>query len=154
MTSTQTTAPAAGRSADVAAFWPHVRRCVGWLDAHNGTGREETAMRLLKLSEEVGETVQAYLGAVGQNPRKGTTHTPADVADELCDVIITAAVALHRFADAPEQHMADCLTRRGARLKALTAAAPLIEGPAGPPEWCSCDGYAEGPCPAHPNPDH
>jgi NTP pyrophosphatase (non-canonical NTP hydrolase) len=49
---------------------------------------------MLKLSEEVGEVAEAVIGATGQNPRKGTSHTWDDVQSELCDVIITAAVAL------------------------------------------------------------
>lgn len=31
---------------------------------------------------------------LGQNPRKGITHDTADLAGELCDVIVTAGVAL------------------------------------------------------------
>jgi hypothetical protein len=34
------------------------------------------------------------IGATGQNPRKGITHTWEDVQGELCDVVITALVAL------------------------------------------------------------
>ncbi|MFC4496895.1 MazG-like family protein [Streptomyces ovatisporus] len=81
--------------------WATVRRLVDWLDTANGHGEQETAMRLMKLGEETGEVMQAYIGTAGQNPRKGRTHTAADVADELCDVILTAAVALHRFTDDP-----------------------------------------------------
>lgn len=47
-------------------------------------------MSLFKLSEEVGEVSQAYTGVCGANPRKGTTHTWDDVADEVSDVAITA----------------------------------------------------------------
>jgi NTP pyrophosphatase (non-canonical NTP hydrolase) len=86
-----------------------IRRLVDWLDQANGTDEHETTLRLLKLSEEVGEVSQAYIGYVGQNPRKGQTHSAADVADELCDVAVTALVALHRFTDTPEQHFADKL---------------------------------------------
>jgi NTP pyrophosphatase (non-canonical NTP hydrolase) len=74
-------------------------RLVGWLDRQNGRSQHEISMRLLKLVEESGEVAQAYIGSVGQNPRKGVTHTSADVADELCDVIITAMVALVSVAD-------------------------------------------------------
>lgn len=81
--------------------WAAVRRLVEWLDSANGHGEHETAMRLMKLAEESGEVMQAYIGATGQNPRKGRTHTYEDVADELCDVILTAAIALHRFSDDP-----------------------------------------------------
>ncbi|MEU1530353.1 MazG-like family protein [Streptomyces fagopyri] len=64
--------------------------------AHDG--REELLLRILKLSEEVGEVAQAVIGATGQNPRKGTTHTWDDVRSELCDVVITGLVALRTLA--------------------------------------------------------
>ncbi|MGV9352353.1 MazG-like family protein [Streptomyces misionensis] len=79
--------------------WLPVFRLVGWLDRENGRGQQEISLRLLKLVEEAGEVAQAYIGTVGQNPRKGVTHTTTDVADELCDVIITAMVALTSIAD-------------------------------------------------------
>ncbi|PWI43288.1 MazG-like family protein [Streptomyces sp. ICBB 8177] len=84
-----------------AVLWPVTARIVATLNATNGTGPHETAMRLLKVTEEAGEASAAYIGMTGQNPRKGTTHTPGDVADELCDVIIAAAVALHAFTPHP-----------------------------------------------------
>ncbi|WP_314414190.1 MazG-like family protein [Streptomyces sp. DSM 40484] len=84
-----------------AALWPTAARITEVLDLANGTGEHETAMRLLKVVEEAGEASAAYIGLTGQNPRKGITHTPRDVADELCDVIIAAAVALHAFSAAP-----------------------------------------------------
>src|SRR5947209_18993413 len=78
--------------------WETVTRLVDWLDGHNrdsGIAPEVTRLlRVLKLSEEVGETTQAVIGALGANPRKGTTHSWSDVEHELCDVIITAMVAL------------------------------------------------------------
>ncbi|CAL9551260.1 hypothetical protein SUDANB70_04474 [Streptomyces sp. enrichment culture] len=46
---------------------------------------------------------QAVVGATGQNPRKGTTHTWDDVRSEVCDVAVTALIALRTLApDAPE----------------------------------------------------
>ncbi|KOU99098.1 MazG-like family protein [Streptomyces sp. XY533] len=95
--------------------WATFGRLVGWLDAENGTGEHERSMRLIKLTEEVGEVSQAYVGMVGQNPRKGVTHTAADVADELCDVIVTAAVALHGFTDDPAGTLAAKLDAVAAR---------------------------------------
>jgi NTP pyrophosphatase (non-canonical NTP hydrolase) len=78
--------------------WDTVASLVDWLDGHNrdnGVPPEVTRLlRVLKLSEEVGETTQAVIGALGANPRKGTTHSWNDVEHELCDVIITAMVAL------------------------------------------------------------
>ncbi|MER6558204.1 MazG-like family protein [Streptomyces sp. NPDC001027] len=65
-------------------------------------GLDGLLLRVLKLSEEVGEVAQAVIGATGQNPRKGVTHTWDDVQSELCDVIITALVALRTLTpDAP-----------------------------------------------------
>ncbi|MFF6976240.1 MazG-like family protein [Streptomyces sp. NPDC008343] len=84
-----------------AVLWPVTARIVTALNTANGTGEHETAMRLMKVIEEAGEASAAYIGVTGQNPRKGVTHTAADVADELCDVIIAAAVALHAFTGTP-----------------------------------------------------
>jgi hypothetical protein len=35
----------------------------------------EKLLRIMKLTEETGEVMQAIIGAMGQNPRKGVTHT-------------------------------------------------------------------------------
>ncbi|MEU3959809.1 MazG-like family protein [Streptomyces buecherae] len=85
------------------ALWEAARAAVAWLDAANATRdrAEETALRLLKLAEETGEVMNAYTGLTGHNPRKGVTHERADVAAELCDVILTAAVVLYSFSDDP-----------------------------------------------------
>jgi NTP pyrophosphatase (non-canonical NTP hydrolase) len=96
--------------------WPTIAGLVAWLDDANEPSDHETAMRLMKLSEEVGEVTEAYIGYIGQNPRKGVTHTASDVADELCDVIVTAMVALNLFAGDPEQHLADKLAKIAARV--------------------------------------
>ncbi|MEU0083564.1 MazG-like family protein [Streptomyces sp. NPDC006274] len=75
--------------------WESVGRLHAWLGENNAHPPEqEVLLRVLKLSEEVGEVAQAVIGAKGQNPRKGTTHSWQDVESELCDVIITAMVAL------------------------------------------------------------
>lgn len=74
--------------------WSTIRSLVDWLDSKNGRSDAEISLRILKLTEEAGEVAQAWIGVQGQNPRKGVTHTMVDVQDELCDVIVTAAVAL------------------------------------------------------------
>lgn len=63
-----------------------------WIDAGNAHRDPEarTWGRLAKLSEEEGEVIGAYIGATGQNPRKGVTHSTADVLEELLDVAVTA----------------------------------------------------------------
>ncbi|GGW30944.1 MazG-like family protein [Streptomyces xantholiticus] len=75
--------------------WETVGRLHAWLHENSKYPPEqEVLLRVLKLSEEVGEVAQAVIGTKGQNPRKGTTHSWQDVESELCDVIITAMVAL------------------------------------------------------------
>ncbi|MBP2704435.1 MazG-like family protein [Microbispora sp. RL4-1S] len=97
--------------------WPSLTALVDWLNTTNGSGAHETSMRLLKLVEEAGEVAAAYIGTVGQNPRKGRTHTYEDVAAELCDVALTALVALHSFTPDPQAtftaHLAGVAARVG-----------------------------------------
>ncbi|MFK0109311.1 MazG-like family protein [Streptomyces sp. NPDC091217] len=109
-----------------AVLWPVTCRIVKALNTANGidmfnddAGGHEAAMRLLKVTEEAGEASAAYIGMTGQNPRKGTTHTTADVADELCDVIIAAAVALHCFTVAPAAALEAKLHAAARRLNAI-----------------------------------
>ena len=88
----QPTRPGNAPSPDV---WSSIDALWNWLDANRPHGgREGLLLRMLKLSEEVGEVAEAVIGATGQNPRKGVTHTWDDVQGELCDVVITALVAL------------------------------------------------------------
>ncbi|MGW7242143.1 MazG-like family protein [Streptomyces sp. NPDC054804] len=76
-------------------MWPTVDGLWARLEATRvHAGPEGVLLRILKLSEEVGEVAEAVIGATGQNPRKGVTHTWDDVQGELCDVAITALVAL------------------------------------------------------------
>jgi NTP pyrophosphatase (non-canonical NTP hydrolase) len=65
---------------------------VGRLYAFHGDVPAE--VRLLKLTEEVGEVAYAFIGMHGLNARKGVCRTRDDLLDELADVIITAAVAM------------------------------------------------------------
>lgn len=66
-----------------------------WIDDANIDRDPEarTWGRLAKLAEESGEVIAAYIGATGQNPRKGVANTMDDVAEELLDVAITALCA-------------------------------------------------------------
>ncbi|MFF8100111.1 MazG-like family protein [Streptomyces sp. NPDC016640] len=95
--------------------WSTIQGLVAWLDRENGRSDSEIGLRILKLSEEVGEVAQAWIGVRGQNPRKGITHSTADVADELCDVIVTAAVALASISDDPAAHLDGKLAKIAAR---------------------------------------
>ncbi|WP_433294405.1 hypothetical protein ACQP2F_33020 [Actinoplanes sp. CA-030573] len=74
-------------------IWAAIAASRAWLDDHNGTAEPELGLRILKIVEEAGEAAAAWIGTVGQNPRKGVTHGRQDVADELGDVAFTALVA-------------------------------------------------------------
>ncbi|PWD50654.1 hypothetical protein C8046_08295 [Serinibacter arcticus] len=79
-----------------------------WIDA-GSTGRDAEAVtwgRLAKVSEEQGEVIAAYIGATGQNPRKGVTHTIDDVVEELLDVALTALAAVEHLRGAPGDSLA------------------------------------------------
>lgn len=68
-----------------------------WLDTHaesEPSWRVTILMRILKVQEEAGEVASAVVGATGQNPRKGVTHSWHDVMEELTDVAVTAMVAM------------------------------------------------------------
>jgi len=81
----------------------HITELASVLSARNGDGRAEMTAQMLKLSEEVGEVAQAWIGYIGQNPRKGVTHTLEDVMSELADVAITALVGIARLDRDPER---------------------------------------------------
>ncbi|MER7850649.1 NUDIX domain-containing protein [Kitasatospora sp. NPDC096077] len=51
-------------------------------------------LQVVKIQEEAGEVAEALLGVLGANPRKGVSHSTADLQGELCDVITAAMVAL------------------------------------------------------------
>jgi NTP pyrophosphatase (non-canonical NTP hydrolase) len=69
------------------------------------------AFRVLKLTEEAGEAAEALIGATGQNPRKGVTHTMDDLAHELCDVALTALLALAETISDPDAYFARHIAR-------------------------------------------
>ncbi|MDQ1019006.1 MazG-like family protein [Streptomyces afghaniensis] len=92
-------------------LWAQVERLRDWLDeeAPPAEAGDVRLLRILKISEELGEVAEAYHGATGANPRKGASHTFDDVNKELADVIVTAMVALATTADKPGQLLAEHL---------------------------------------------
>lgn len=80
-----------------------VDAAVGWLDAHHGSGPQQQTMRILKVTEEAGEAASAWIGVQGQNPRKGVTHSPREVADELADVALASFVAIRSLGFDPAE---------------------------------------------------
>ena len=94
---------------------------VGKLHAHYRDVPVE--IRLLKLTEEVGETAEAFMGVHGLNSRKGVCRSRDDLLDELADVIISAAVAMSGVtgdADEARSHLER-------RLATVTARAGLVD---------------------------
>ncbi|MDH6216600.1 MazG-like family protein [Streptomyces pseudovenezuelae] len=92
--------------------WATIDELWTWLEANRPAGGEAgMLLRMLKLSEEVGEVAEAVIGATGQNPRKGITHTWDDVQAELCDVVITALVALRTLTPDTREVFAHHLAR-------------------------------------------
>ncbi|MCT9080320.1 MazG-like family protein [Streptomyces fulvoviolaceus] len=93
-------------------IWKSIDALWTWLEADQPVGgREGMLLRMLKLSEEVGEVAEAVIGVTGQNPRKGVTHTWEDVQSELCDVVITALVALRTLTPDTREVFSRHLTR-------------------------------------------
>jgi hypothetical protein len=93
--SLQAVARAAWDAGNMDDAWGTIDEIIKWLDADSTLGPEiNKLIRIMKLTEEAGEVTQAVIGTLGQNPRKGVTHTWEDVQAELCDVIVTAMVAL------------------------------------------------------------
>jgi NTP pyrophosphatase (non-canonical NTP hydrolase) len=85
-----------------------------WIDTANSAKDPEAQLwgRVAKVAEEVGEVGEAWIdalaissgkliaamiGATGQNPRKGQTHTMDDVTKELLDVALTALCAVEHL---------------------------------------------------------
>lgn len=101
-----------------------VRVATAWLDEHQGRGREQQTVRILKLVEEAGEAARAWIGVIGQNPRKGVTHTVDDVAAELADTAITALVAIESLGLDAGTVLAECAAKVLSRLDGLPPAQP------------------------------
>ncbi|MFG1954393.1 MazG-like family protein [Micromonospora sp. NPDC048830] len=97
-------------------IWDSVRVSRGWLDATNGVGDAELTCRILKLTEEAGEVAGAWIGTLGQNPRKGVTHTRDDVAAELADVAFTALVAIESLGFDARSALAQCAAKVRSRI--------------------------------------
>src|SRR3954467_5462763 len=99
-----------------------VHAAANWLDEHNGAHDAEHPARTPKATEEHGEAAAAWIGATGQNPRKGTTHNYADVAAELGDVAFAALVAI----DSLGHHPATILRRCAAKVTGRVEPVPVV----------------------------
>jgi NTP pyrophosphatase (non-canonical NTP hydrolase) len=92
-------------------IWDAARRWQQFLDDQNGNDPLEIACRIMKINEEAGEATQAWIGMLGQNPRKGVTHTKDDVVGELADVVFTALVAIASLGADPRQAIQDVVKK-------------------------------------------
>jgi hypothetical protein len=99
--------------------WGTVADLVAWLDRSNGRDPHEVTLRVMKIGEEFGEAVEARIGMLGQNPRKPASHTVDDLAGELCDVIVTAMVALASTVEDPHVVFNEKLRKIRDRVDAL-----------------------------------
>ena len=97
--------PAGSRVADL---YTAVDAMTAWLDRaeRDRPDRLTQTLRILKVTEEAGEAAAAWIGATGQNPRKGVSHTVADVAAELGDVVFAALVAIRSLGRDPATTLA------------------------------------------------
>lgn len=95
-----------------------------WLDENSpelrsGQPLAQDWARIAKISEEVGEVVQAFMLHTGSNPRKGKGENMDAVLCELTDVIYTAILAMLHFTKDPAlvgRYMADANVRLSKRM--------------------------------------
>lgn len=87
--------------------WIHVDQVVASIATVLGNDGVQGIHQVMKLSEEVGEATQAYMGWQGINPRKGVTHTQAEFLAEVADVALTAMTTLAFFGEEPMQAIRD-----------------------------------------------
>ncbi|WP_433300940.1 MazG nucleotide pyrophosphohydrolase domain-containing protein [Actinoplanes sp. CA-030573] len=126
-----------GRDGDQeAGIWEAIAAARAWLDDRNGDAAPELGLRILKIVEEAGEAAAAWIGTLGQNPRKGITHSRQDVADELGDVAFTALVAAASLGYDPREVLAQIATKVRTRLTDTQAPTPshvIADGSPGEP---------------------
>jgi NTP pyrophosphatase (non-canonical NTP hydrolase) len=82
--------------------WQTIRLVDEWLDGAVADEYKDQPLaqdwaRLSKVSEELGEATQAFIGYTGQNPRKGVTNGLNEVLEELADVVMTGLLAMQHF---------------------------------------------------------
>lgn len=79
------------------SFWQDIAELTKWLDEHHPAFGDRLQWRIMKICQELGEVHEALGLAAGQNPRKNDGVPTLDLTDtvvELCDVVLSACVAL------------------------------------------------------------
>jgi 8-oxo-dGTP pyrophosphatase MutT (NUDIX family) len=111
---------------DEPLMWQVIGHQKAWLDSHPDSDPAlAVPLRVLKITEEAGEAAAALIGVTGQNPRKGRSHTDADLVAELCDVITAAAVALASVVPDPERVLNEHVGR--IYVRSVEAGAPPLD---------------------------
>lgn len=83
-------------------IWDDAQEIYDAISEYQGTEVTGIMARMLKLAEETGEASQVCINFLVLNKRKaGEYVTGQQVVDELCDVILTAMVALHDWSIKP-----------------------------------------------------
>ena len=104
-----------------------------WVDAGaaNTTRPPEAQLwgRVAKVCEESGEAIAALIGVMGQNPRKGITHTVGDLRGELLDVAVSALAAVEHL-DANTGRSLDHLASHLEHLSQRAGLTPIADSPA------------------------
>lgn len=85
-------------------MYQSIQKITEWLDISNRGNDdlmpgEDDFARIAKMGEEAGEAISAYIGYIGQNPRKGRTKTLREVLDEAADVVVTGLCAIQHFTE-------------------------------------------------------
>lgn len=96
-----------------------------WIDGAQ-EGRDPEAVtwhRVAKISEELGEAIEALIGCTGANPRKQVSHTVEDLRRELLDVAVSA-LAAHAHT---EGNRANPMTALASHIDAVCRRAGLSE---------------------------
>lgn len=100
-----------------------------WIDRSNEeqgrTGELLTLHRVIKIGEEAGEVVNALIGALGANPRKGVTNTMEKVLNELLDVAVTALGAYEHI----DGHQGRALWELNDKIAAVARRAGAVQEP-------------------------
>lgn len=96
-------------------FWPLMKLLYEYFKDYT-----PAAVQMIKIGEEYGEACEAFVNMTGGNPRKDASEwCPANVCDELVDVMVSCAVALYHFTDDPEEMFNDAMTKYETRLKEM-----------------------------------
>jgi hypothetical protein len=129
---------------ELAALAGDVAELAAWLDRTTGRDLVSLTCAVVKVAEEAGEAVGAWINHTANNPRK-PAGALALVTAELGDVALSALVALARLGVAPlpllAEHAADVVDRAGLAPELQSSgrspssepgAAPAFSPPTGP----------------------